>query len=82
VPADDEGVTLTARVSYRFMTDRQYQRLKTKYGMQVDKTYVIPLYEQTLPLRSGETMPQVAQATTPPSCAAPESEDNSSGEAS
>jgi hypothetical protein len=69
VPAGDEGYTLTARVSYHFMTDRQYQRLKTEYGMQVDKPYVFTLYEQTLPLRSGESMPQTAQNTTPPSCA-------------
>jgi hypothetical protein len=74
VPASDDGLTLTARVSYHFMTARQYQRLKTKYGMQVDKPYVFTLYEQTIPLRSGETMPQTASGTNAASCAPSESE--------
>lgn len=68
VPEADEGLTITARVSYRFMTDRQYQRLKTNYGLDVDKTYAFTLYEQTVPLRAGEAVPQVAQAAVTPSC--------------
>jgi hypothetical protein len=67
MPEVDEGLTVTARVSYHFMTDRQYQRLKTKYGMTVDKTYAFTLFEQTIPLRAGESVPQVAQGA--PSCA-------------
>jgi hypothetical protein len=69
VPEVDEGLTITARVSYHFMTDRQYQRLKTKYGLDVDKTYAFTLYEQTVPLRAGEAVPQVAQHEVTPSCA-------------
>jgi hypothetical protein len=69
VPEGDEGLTITARVSYHFMTDRQYQRLKTKYGLVVDKTYAFTLFEQTVPLRAGEAVPQVAQREGTPSCA-------------
>ncbi len=70
VPETDEGLTLTARVSYHFMTDGQYQRLKTKYGLDVDKTYAFTLYEQTVPLRAGEAVPQVAKSAVTPSCGA------------
>ncbi len=69
VPDVDEGLTITARVSYHFMTDRQYQRLKTKYGLDVDKTYAFTLYEQTVPLRAGESVPHVAQSAVTPACA-------------
>src|SRR5574341_122052 len=68
VPEADQGLTVTARVSYHFMTDGQYQRLKTKYGLAVDKSYAFTLYEQTLPLRAGEAVPQVAQSAVTPSC--------------
>lgn len=59
VPSGDEGLTLTARVSYHFMTDRQYRRLQTEYGLEVEKPYVFPLYEQTIALREGTPQPQV-----------------------
>jgi hypothetical protein len=68
VPDVDEGLTITARVSYHFMTDRQYQRLKTKYGLDVDKTYAFTLYEQTMPLRAGESVPHIAQSAVTPAC--------------
>jgi hypothetical protein len=70
VPEVDEGLTITARVSYHFMTDRQYQRLKAKYGFEVEKTYAFTLYEQTVPLRAGEVVPQVAERAATPSCTA------------
>jgi hypothetical protein len=68
VPEADHGLTVTARVSYHFMTDGQYRRLKTKYGLAVDKTYAFTLYEQTIPLRAGESVPQVAHNAVTPSC--------------
>jgi hypothetical protein len=82
VPETDEGLTITARVSYHFMTDRQYQRLKRKYGLEVDKPYVFTLFEQTVPLRGGVSVPrtQVAQRTETASCATGVDQSEAGGE--
>ena len=69
VPNPDEELTLTARVSYYFMTDRQYRRLQTDYGLDVEKPYVFTLYEERVPLREGAPQRQATVRPPRPRCA-------------
>jgi len=64
VPSADRGLSVRARVSYHILTERAYERLKRKYGLDVEVPHVFPLYEETIPLRTGE--PQRQAAARPP----------------
>ncbi len=44
------GLQLQARVRYHILTDKAYETLKTKYGMQGDHPYNFTIYERTVPL--------------------------------
>ena len=69
LPKGGGNFTLTARVSYHFMTARQYERLQTRYGLDVEKPYVFTVYEEQVPLREGTVQRQAAARPPQPRCA-------------
>jgi hypothetical protein len=50
VPEKPEGWTLSARVRYHIMTDRQYRMLKDRYGLEAEVPYHFTVFERTIPL--------------------------------
>jgi hypothetical protein len=50
LPEAVEGLQLRVRVRYHILTDKAYEALKTKYGMQGDYPYHFTIYERTVHL--------------------------------
>jgi len=46
LPRKLEGLKLRTSINYHIMTESQYRRLQTKYGLSVDVPHVFPIFEQ------------------------------------
>ena len=50
LPEKLDGLKLRASVKYHIMTESQYRRLQTKYGLSVEVPHVFTIFEQEFPL--------------------------------
>ena len=56
VPRQPEGLTLTTRIRYHILTDKQYEKLKTKYGLAGEVPYRFTVFERAFPLSGPVTV--------------------------
>lgn len=56
VPQQPEGLTLTTRIRYHILTDKQYEKLKTKYGLAGEVPYRFTVFERAFPLSGPVTV--------------------------
>lgn len=68
LPQNPEGLTLRATLKYHIMTEKQYKKLQTKYGLSVEVPYVFTIVEEEF--RLNEPIPVMAsvQENLPPHC--------------
>ncbi|MBI3621553.1 MAG: hypothetical protein HY208_05125 [Nitrospirae bacterium] len=61
------GMTVHAKVTYHILTEKAYDRLKSKYGLTEEVPHAFTIFEQTVPLTSHGPRPvvQTATATAP-----------------
>ncbi|MEW6325247.1 MAG: multiheme c-type cytochrome [Nitrospirota bacterium] len=76
-PANADGMTIHAKVSYHILTERAYKRLQTKYGLTEEVPHVFTIYDAALPL--DEHRPQAATASASTAQAAAQSPCQSDG---
>lgn len=62
LPGKLDGLTLTARVRYHIMTEKQYQRLQTRYGLKEEVPYEFTVWEETIRLDEPLSDSRTAQA--------------------
>jgi hypothetical protein len=64
-PKKLQGLMLRASVNYHIMTESQYRRLQTKYGLSVEVPHVFTIYKQEI--RLDEPLPVTTVQIEPPS---------------
>lgn len=71
VPNDPAGARLVARIQYHILTDRQYRKLQTQYGLTEEVPYRFTVFEQEWALDSGAVVTTIQSLGDPhPACAA------------
>jgi len=68
VPRKSEGLKLRASVKYHIMTESQYRRLQTKYGLSVEVPHVFTIFEQEFRLDQPILFTTVQNDLPSPSC--------------
>jgi hypothetical protein len=68
LPRKLEGLTLRASVKYHIMTESQYRRLQTKYGLSVEVPHVFTIFEQEFRLDEPLQITTVQNDLPSPSC--------------
>jgi hypothetical protein len=67
LPEAVEGLQLRVRVRYHILTDKAYEALKTRYGMQGDYPYHFTIYERTVHLSGPLAAEIIPLGSAPPS---------------
>ena len=73
LPENTEGLKLRATVKYHIMTESQYKRLQTKFGLSVEVPYVFTIAEEEFRLNEPIPVTASAQDSQSPHCNGPKS---------
>jgi hypothetical protein len=73
LPEKPEGLTLRASVKYHIITEKQYKKLQTKYGLSVEVPHVFTIVEEEFRLNEPIPITASVQEIQSPHCNGPKS---------
>jgi hypothetical protein len=68
LPGDLKGLRMRASVKYHILTEHQYNRLKTKYGLSTEVDHVFTIFEQVEPLDASSSVVSIEHEGGASSC--------------